>query len=128
MLKYIFDCFTTREKCPSILQSLPLVHPRGLSWTYLSSSWSIYIHAVLGGNFKNKKVILRERKRHTLGGVPPPPHPPSVPPSTRPGWGTPPPRPGPGRGSPLGVDRQTDGWMDRHVSKHNLPSYYVRGR
>ena len=29
---------------------------------------------------------------------------------------------------PLGVDRQTDGWMDKHVSKHNLPSYYVRGR
>ena len=22
----------------------------------------------------------------------------------------------------------TDRWMDRHVSKHNLPSYYVRGR
>ena len=23
---------------------------------------------------------------------------------------------------------QTDWWMDRHVSKYNLPSYYVRGR
>ena len=23
---------------------------------------------------------------------------------------------------------QTDWWMDRHVSKHNFPSYYVRGR
>ena len=51
-----------------------------------------------------------------------------VPPSWT--WlGYPPPLAGPGRGIPLlGVDRQTDGWMDRHVSKHNLPSYYVRGR
>ena len=51
-----------------------------------------------------------------------------------PGWGTPqldlaavpPPRPSPSwtwlRYPPCGqTDRQTDGWMDRHVSKHNLP-------
>ena len=25
---------------------------------------------------------------------------------------------------PLGVDREMDGWMDRHVSKHNLPSLH----
>ena len=28
---------------------------------------------------------------------------------------------------PLGVDRQMDGWTDM-CQKHNLPSYYVRGR
>ena len=47
-------------------------------------------------------------------------YPPSGYPPPGPGQGTPPPHPG--------VDRQTDGWMDRHMSKHNLPSYYVRGR
>ena len=58
-----------------------------------------------------------------------------------PRWITPPPQqgyplPGPGQstphldlaGVPLPRCGQTDGWMDRHVSKHNLPSYYVRGR
>ena len=40
-----------------------------------------------------------------------------------------PPSSGPGRGTPpLGVDRQTDRWMDRHVSKHNLLSYYAVGK
>ena len=29
--------------------------------------------------------------------------------------------PRPGRGTLLGVDRQIDGWMDRHVWKHYLP-------
>ena len=29
---------------------------------------------------------------------------------------------------PPPVDRQMDGWKDRRVSKHYLPSYYVRGR
>ena len=105
----------------------------------------------------NKKVLLRERKRHTDRpgqGV------------SHPCWGLPhlryPIRPGrctphqtwlgyppiwtwlgyppirPGWGSPPGLDRlgypppiwtwlgyppvgQTDGWKDRHVSKHNLP-------
>ena len=66
----------------------------------------------------NKKVLLREHKRHTDhsvssttsvvlywgGGYP-------IPPPAR--WGTPPPG---------------CGQTDRHVSKHNLPSYYVRGR
>ena len=86
-----------------------------------------------------------------LAGVPPWSDLAGVPPaSIRPGWGNPPPS-GPGRGTPIwtwlgyplqldltGVPPpgqvgyppcgQTDGWMDRHVSKHNLPSYYVRGR
>ena len=52
----------------------------------------------------------------TWGGVPPVRLPPAgVPPDWT--WLGYPPRCG-----------QTDGWMDRHVSKHNLPSYYVRGR
>ena len=68
----------------------------------------------------NKKVLLRERKRHTdrgvssttRGGVSPIEYPPLS-------WTWPwyPP--------PLSRCGQTDGWMDRHVSKHNLPSYYV---
>ena len=37
-----------------------------------------------------------------------------------PGW-VPPPRCGQ-------TECWMDGWMDRHVSKHNLPSYSVRGR
>ena len=41
-------------------------------------------------------------------------------PPAGPGWGTYPP-PGPGRGTHLGVDRQMDGFMDRHVWKHYLP-------
>ena len=94
----------------------------------------------------NKKVLLRERKRHTacrvastpyvvLTGYPPPARGPP------PGWtwqGTPPPA-GPGRVPPpcwlphgiLGNVAKhygiwvpppwTDRWMDRHVSKHYLP-------
>ena len=49
------------------------------------------------------------------------------PPPAGPGWGTPPPPTWPGLGTPT-VDKQTDGWTDTHVSKNNLPSYYVRGR
>ena len=157
----------------------------------------------------NKKVLLRERKRHTArrvvstpsvvlpgypppggGGVPGPRYPPrgvpishnalqhfpecheaagggggtrtSVPPPPRggggyPDLGTPPPPPGGGGGGvpgpryppppprlPHGIlgnvakhygiwvppppCGQTDWWMDRRMSKHYLPSYYVRGR
>ena len=54
-------------------------------------------------------------------------------PQSRPGWGTS--LSGPGPSIPhnhldlAGVppSGQTDGWMDRHVSKIALPSYYVRG-
>ena len=133
----------------------------------------------------NKKVLLRERKRHTArrvvstpsvlagggyltppggtgprtppGGVPGPPGGVRVPPrgSRYPpggvrvplgGSGLPPQGGVPDRvpppswhsgkcckalwdmGTPPPVDRQMDGWKDRRVSKHYLPSYYVRGR
>ena len=80
-------------------------------------------------NFYYKKVLLRERKRHTDRGVsstssvvlPGGGYPlPGVPPC----WGGPPCQGGPAMGYPCWTDRQ----MDRHVSKHNLPSYYVGGR
>ena len=106
--------------------------------------------------FHNKKVRLRERKRHTahrvvstpsvvLTGYPPPPvltwqsthaprqgypSPPAGPGRVPPlpaGPGRVPPPPPPGvckalwdMGTPP-VDRQIDGWKDRHVSKHYLP-------
>ena len=105
-------------------------------------------------HFKNKKVLLRERKRHTdrgvsstqsvtRGGVPPIRVPPSqvwqrgVPEVGYPSVGVPHQGTPSHQGTPQldlagvpppGVDRQTDGWMDRHVSKHDLPSYYVCGR
>ena len=97
---------------------------------------------------QDKKVLLRERKRHTDRGV-------SSTPICFPKWGTPLPQPGPTGGGGLtggyplarsdrggtrgGVPPlnwgtpppgwtwtwlcgQTDGWMDgRHVSKHYLP-------
>ena len=47
-------------------------------------------------------------------------------PPAGPSNGTPPP-PGPGRGTPPRCG-QTESSTDRHVSKHNLPSYYARGR
>ena len=111
----------------------------------------------------NKKVLLRERKRHTarrvvstpsvvLPGPPPGGYPVRYPPG---GWGTRTPPGGypdpPGgtqsgtppaapwhsgkcckalwdMGTPPPVDRQMDGWKDRRLSKHYLPSYSVRGR
>ena len=124
--------------------------------------------AIITKTYLNKKVLLRERKRHTDRGVssttrwvaPPPPGQGTPPPARSdrgryPRWGNPPawtwlgyppcldlagvppptwtwlgnpppPPPGPGWGTPLQVC--TDRRMDRHVSKHNLPSYYVRGR
>ena len=61
--------------------------------------------------------------RLDLAGVPPPP--------PGPGWGTPPPGPGWGNPPPSwtwpGYPPRC-GQTDRRVSKHNLPSYYVRGR
>ena len=101
----------------------------------------IFDHHLCGRSINNhKKVLLRERKRHTdrgvsstpsvtRGGVPPSPDR-GIPLA---GWGTPSPS-GPGWGTPLPIwtwpgypptplCRQTD----RHVSKHNLP-YYLRGR
>ena len=57
----------------------------------------------------------------TQGGVPPDRVPPPLARSDR-GylrWGTSP--AGPGQGTLPPVDRQIDGWMDRHVWKHYLP-------
>ena len=97
----------------------------------------------------NKKVLLRERKRHTARRVV------STPSVVLPGYPPPrggyltrvPPRGGVrvpprrclmafwemlqsimGYGYPPPVDRQMDGWKDRRLSKHYLPSYSVRGR
>ena len=78
----------------------------------------------------NKKVLLRERKRHTDRGVsstppevgyPPAGYPRPGPTGGYPSWGMPrqgyPPA-GPGWGTP---QVWTDRMMDRHVSKHYLP-------
>ena len=104
---------------------------------------------VMVKNWSNKKVLLRERKRHTarrvvstpsvvLTGYPPPPS--RVPPPVLTWWGVPylgtagyPPgrvRPPAGYPPPPPVSapwhfgkccRQIDGWKDRRVSKHYLP-------
>ena len=79
----------------------------------------------------DKKVLLRERKRHTDRGLS------STPSVVLPGGGVPPcwgVEGCPSRGVlPCqtwlgGGTLWTDRRMDRHMSKHNLPSYYVRGR
>ena len=93
----------------------------------------------------NKKVLLRERKRHTAPRVvttrPPPPRidPPPGWTDPPPGWTDPPtwtdpppqldwptpwmdwPPPLDWPPSPLWTDRLMDGWKDRCVSKHYLP-------
>ena len=89
-------------------------------------------------NYSNKKVLLRECKRHTdhsvssttRWGTPPPI---GVPPPARsdggyPRWGSPPDRVPPSQVPLGGVPKVGSPHLDRCVSKHNLPSYYARGR
>ena len=87
----------------------------------------------LTGGYLRWGTPIRESPSEVWQGVPEVGYPLLGYPPAGPGWSNSPPPPGwtqPGYPPPppqVWTDRRMD-WWTRHVSKHNLPSYYVRGR
>ena len=121
------SCVNTRGIPPAVWRVLILLSYLG--WSPPSTGWTWPPPPPAG---PDPPWLDQTPPRLDLTPDPPPPV----------GWTWPPPaagpdppppraaRPGPPTlgwtwSPPLG---QTDLWMDRHVSKHYLPSYYVRGR
>ena len=109
-----------RLRCGSVPRAVS--NRRTFLLILIFNSSAIIKHLIFIGLFSqyHKKVLLRERKRHTARRVVSTPS--VVLTGYRPGRVLPPRRvPPPNRVAPLWTDRLMDGWKDRRVSKHYLP-------